>query len=141
MKQFILFFTLLTSVNSFAGAYSLSCSNENGSVKIGNGSLTIEGKDFKYYGDESVRLMGLQIVDFLKENNPKVVVSVPDALTDDAQGGVKVLKTKKFKDECGNPGTETKYSEAVGIYQTDGTTLVYVARLKCTERIITGHCI
>lgn len=140
MKQFIIFFTLISSVNAFAGAYSLSCSSENGSVKVEKGSLNIEGRDFEYYADKTVRLMGLEIVDFLKENNPKVVVSSPDALTDIAQGGIKVLKSKIFKDECGNPGTETRYSEAVGIYQTDGTTLVKVARLKCTERIITGHC-
>lgn len=140
MKLFILSFTFIASVNAFAGAYSLSCSNENGSVQVGNGSLTVEGKDFEYYGDESVRLMGLQIVDFLKVNAPKVVVSVPNVATDVAQGGVKVLKIKKIKDECGNQGTETKYSEAVGIYQTDGAPLVNVARLKCTERIISGHC-
>ncbi len=127
--------------SAFAGAYSLSCESSDGLVKVTKGSLSIAGEEFQYFGeDASVRLMGNTIVDFLKEGRPKVVVSSPDADTAVAQGGVKVSRTKRFKDDCGNRGEETDYSEAVGIYNTEGKTLLNVVRLKCTERIIVGHC-
>ncbi|WP_413287633.1 hypothetical protein [Bdellovibrio sp. HCB337] len=141
MKKIILALTFFASVNAFAGAYSLSCSNPTGSVKIGKGCLTVNGKDYAYYSEySSTRLMGLELVDFLKEPSPKVAVSAPDAPTNVAQGGVTVLSEKDFKDECGNSGTETEYKEAIGIYQADGSTLVDVAHITCTETIITGHC-
>ncbi|MGZ3768509.1 MAG: hypothetical protein ACXVCP_07545 [Bdellovibrio sp.] len=141
MKRIILFFVFFLSINAFGGAYSLNCRNSDESVTIGNGSLVIAGKTYAYYNEYSkTRLMGLDLVDFLKEKRLKVVVSSPDVPTDVAQSGVKILKEKSFKDECGNPGTETTYSEAVGVYANDGLTLVNLARIKCTERIITGHC-
>lgn len=44
-----------------------------------------------------------------------------------------------FKDECDNSGsTETKYSKAVGIYQSDGKALVNIDRLKCSEELSLG---
>lgn len=142
MKKIILSVSFFSAVNAFGGAYNLTCTDANGSVSVEKGSLSIAGETYQYYNEYSVsRLMGLELVDFLKEKRPKVVVSAPNVPTDVAQSGVKVLSVKNFKDECGNPGTVTKYSEAVGIYSNDGTALVNLARLKCTETIITGHCL
>ncbi|WP_413574967.1 hypothetical protein ACLVWU_11995 [Bdellovibrio sp. HCB290] len=141
MKQIlILAFIAIATSNAFAGSFGLSCKTDNPSVQIGKGYVTLNGKKFDYYSAD--RLGGtFGIVDFLKEQGPKVVVSVPDVPTDVAQGGFDVISEKNFKDDCGNEGTETKYRAAVGIYSSYGSTLVPVVRIVCEERVLGGHCL
>lgn len=140
-RNIFLAFVIFTSVNAFAGAYNLTCSNNSGTVTIGKGTLSVNNKNYKYYNEYSTtRLMGLDLVDFLKTKSSKVVIASPYTPSIVAPGSVKVISESSFNDECGNTGTVTKYSETIGIYYTNGNLLVNSTTVECVETIITGHC-
>lgn len=141
MKKFILAAGILSSLNLFAGAYSLKCSNSEGTVKIDKGTLQLNGKNFEYFSEyASTKLMSLNLIEFLKETNPKVVVGLPNTPTAVAQGGIKIISEKFFKDACGNEGSETRYKENIGLYDVSGTAIVDLIHINCVERMIIGHC-
>lgn len=144
MKYLVTIMILCLAQQSFAGAYSWTCSSPDSSMTIKNWTVqmtqahgtVIEGE---YLSDSSAQLAPPNAESFLKNPNEKFFIEKPSTLKN-GSNPVKVIAHKNFRDECNNPGTKRITQAIYRVLDINGNEVQAPTKLTCTQTTIIGHC-